>query len=501
MRERLEVAYRQRAEWHKLAELCVLDASARGDAKQRVTRLREAATIWHAQLGDAQAAAAALKLAREAAPDDGALLREHVDMLIEANNGATAITELSVVLDRLPAHDTRRGELFAARASVRESSGDTAGALDDLEAAFALEREPYAGELAAQLERSGKAAAAVGDAAAVRALRLRQAQVLPYAGDEDGARAILGEVLKQDPNNVAALRTLANLETALERWDAASAALRRLVGLEEGDAAVAAALSLADACERAGRPGDARGALERARLAAPHDRGVRQRLERVLEETAAWHELSDLALEDARASGDVAERCALLLRSGSLLLERAGDPAAAMPVLAEARALRPTDSESVGLLAEAYLMSGRAQEALALLEEVMAPHKGRRARELAPLHWRLSRVARSFGDAAGELRALVQALECDSQSGRVCSDVALRAIEMGQLDLANRALRAVTLLKSPGPMDKALAYQFMGDIARQQGDPKRALTLLKRALSEDPSLEGARALIDAIERG
>ena len=60
---------------------------------------------------------------------------------------------------------------------------------------------------------------------------------------------------------------------------------------------------------------------------------------------------------------------------------------------------------------------------------------------------------------------------------------------------ANRALRAVTLLKTPGALSKALAYQYMGEIARVQGDPKRALTLVKRALMEDPSLEGAKALL------
>jgi predicted Zn-dependent protease len=110
-------------------------------------------------------------------------------------------------------------------------------------------------------------------------------------------------------------------------------------------------------------------------------------------------------------------------------------------------------------------------------------------------------VARASGDAAGEVRALVQALECDAQNGQVCSDVAQRAIELDQLDLADRALRAVTLLKAAGPMSKALAYQYMGEIARKQGDAKRALMLLKRALTEDPALDGARALIAAIERG
>jgi predicted Zn-dependent protease len=340
----------------------------------------------------------------------------------------------------------------------------------------------------------------LGDVAEIRRLRLRQAQVLPYAGDAETPRAILAELVRQDPRDRAALRTLADLETWLERWDAASAALRRLVGLEDGGAAVETALHLAEACERAGRPGDARAALERARTIAPDDGVVRERLERVYEHTGAWHELAGLALERARGSGDVAERFALLVRAGALL-SQAGDPATAVVTLQEALALRPTDSECVGLLADAYTISGRAADASALLEQAMGHHKGRRARELAPLYWRLARVARASGDAAGEARALGQALDCDQQNGRVCSDVASRATELEQIDLANRALRAVTLLKTPGPMSKAVAYQHMGQIARRQGDPKRALTLLRRALAEDPTLEGAKAMLEATERG
>ena len=157
-----------------------------------------------------------------------------------------------------------------ARASAR-SMGEGDGAREDLEAAFALEPEPYASALGARLEVACEAAS---DAASVRDLRLRQAHVLPYAGESERARTILAELVKQDPKDREALETLANLEVALERWDAASATLRRLVGVVEGDAAIDAALRLADACERAGRPGDARGALERARAASPRHAGI-----------------------------------------------------------------------------------------------------------------------------------------------------------------------------------------------------------------------------------
>jgi hypothetical protein len=99
------------------------------------------------------------------------------------------------------------------------------------------------------------------------------------------------------------------------------------------------------------------------------------------------------------------------------------------------------------------------------------------------------------------VHSLAQALDSDSQNGAVCADVALRAIELDELELANRALRAVTLLKVPGPMSRALAYHYMGNIAHRQGDPKRALLLLRRALTEDPTLEEARALVGVVERG
>jgi golgin subfamily B member 1 len=512
LRGRLEGSLRDRGEWAKLAELCMVDASTRAAPAERVARLREAASIRTRELGDFRGAAEALRLARAAAEtlDDGAraieaaLLREHVAVLLEAGDPAAAVSQLSDAIDRLAADSPRRAELLAERAGLRSANGDADGdspaGLDDLEAAFAIDRATHAIALAGRLGRACAEALRSGDAPAVRLFRLRCAQVLPFADDADGARAILVELLQQDAKDVAALRALASLEAGRERWDAASAALKRLVGLEEAEGTVDTALRLADACERAGRPADARGALERARIVAPLDRAVRQRLGHLYEEMGAWRELAELVLEDARASSDVADRFPLLLRAGSLMLERASDPRAGIDALEEARALRPTDPECVALLADAYTLSGRPEDAAALLEPVLAPHKGRRVRELAPLYWRSARVARYAGNSADEVRALFQALECDTQNGTVCADVALRAIDLEQLELASRALRAITLLKTPGPMSKAVAYQHMGEIARKQGDSKRALMLLNRALAEDPSLDGARAIVEAIER-
>jgi tetratricopeptide (TPR) repeat protein len=501
LREQLEATFRQRGDWRKLADLWMVDAVARSDPRQRIARLRESAMLLRDQLHDAKGASEALRRAIVEDPADRALLEEYVDATVAGGNPQAAIQQLSTFLETQPTEDPERAALLSRRAEVRGGMGDNAAALEDLEAAFAIDRAGYASALSDALSRSREAAAHASDATAERMMRLRAAQVLPYAGMTEDARTLLADLVRQDPKDKAALRTLASLEIALERWDSASAALRRLVALEEdGASAVETALRLSDVCERAGRPGDARGALERARLVAPQDRSVSERLQRVYEQTGAWHELSDLALEEARASGDVAQRFNALVRAGVLLLDHAGDAAAAMLPLEEARALRPSDPACVGPLADAYTISGRAEEATALIEQVLTAHKGKRSREIAPLYVRLARAARYQGDTAGELRSMGLALDCDSQSGDVCADVALRMVELEQHELANRALRAVTLLKTPGPMSKALAYQYMGEIARKQGDPKRALMLLKRAVTEDPTLEGARALIDVIER-
>jgi tetratricopeptide (TPR) repeat protein len=433
--------------------------------------------------------------------NDPQLLSEHVDMLVEAGEIAEAGAQLTEAIDRLREEDPTRAALLASRASVRATAGEVRSALDDLEAAFVADPDAYADALASQLGRARAAAEAAGDESEVRVIRLRLAQVLPFAGDVDGARAVLGELLRRDPKDRQALRTLAILEGALDRWEASSAAWRRLVSLEEGEAALEAAVAMAEACEKAGRPGDARGVLERAHLGSPEDRTIRDRLEHLYEVTGAWHELAELALADAHASGDVAARFTGLVRAGTLLVAHAGEPEAAVAALEEALALRPGDFDCVLPLADAYVESRRAREAQTLLEATLGAHKMRRTRELAPLHVRFARVARAVGDPGGETRALLQALECDAQNGDVCSEVAERAIDLDELDLATRSLRAITLLKAPGPMSKALAFQYLGEIARRQGDVRKALALLKRALTEDPSLDDARTLIDVIERG
>ena len=51
------------------------------------------------------------------------------------------------------------------------------------------------------------------------------------------------------------------------------------------------------------------------------------------------------------------------------------------------------------------------------------------------------------------------------------------------------------------PPARALAYYHLGDIAKSQGDLRKARLMVEKAVSEDPTLEAARSLLDELRNG
>ncbi len=507
LRDRLEAVYREQLEYRKLAELYVVDARGRKSERARSLRLRDAARLYRDEIEDAAEAAKVLRDARKDDPTDLELLVELIDCLSVAGEVDAANEELSGVIATLGEDDPARVPLVGRRAIVRSRLGDMEGSLQDFEEAVHKGHLDLRPHLAEHLAKMALAAAGKNDQPAWRSHRLRIADLRLEMGDMEEARNVLTELLKTDSKDRATLRAIGHIDELEERWEAASATYRRLVGLEDEHGIVYAALKLAETCEKAGRLADARGGLERARMARPDDESLRERLAWLYEQLGALKELAELVLEDARAQGDVGPRFAGLLRAGHLFLEAAQDPNntgemgthAAVAPLEEAHALRPSDLDCAALLADAYVGAGRLEEAHDLLTRTIATFKGRRARELSALYHRLARLAEYAGDRAGELQHLTTALDMDAQNGAVASELAYLAMELQSWDVAQRALRQITMLKVPAPLPKALAYQHLGEIARHQGDTKRAMMLLKRAIDDDPSLESARALLDALQ--
>jgi tetratricopeptide (TPR) repeat protein len=183
----------------------------------------------------------------------------------------------------------------------------------------------------------------------------------------------------------------------------------------------------------------------------------------------------------------------MLASAGAALLEL--DPDAATAALEEARAIKPGDLECAGLLADAHIVARRFDEARTMLQAAIAAQKNRRSRELGQVYLRLGRLEVALDNPPAALQMFATALDMDAQNGVIASELAHVALAQGELDLATRALRAITMLRTVAPISKGIAYERLGEIAMHQGDNKRAVMLLKRAIDEDSALEHARELL------
>jgi len=260
---------------------------------------------------------------------------------------------------------------------------------------------------------------------------------------------------------------------------------------------VQAAVRLADACARAGRPGDALAGLEAVYRAQPASDVVRAYLRRTYDQTGARRELAEILQTDAAHAPDDDTRFTLLRQAGELLLSVEDGPGAAA-ALAAALTVNPADHDASLLLVDAHILAGDLQAASELLNALITAQKGRRSAKLAALQHRTARIARAMGDFAAELDWLKQSFETDKKNGDVASELADRAEENDDLDLALKALQAVTLFKSPGPLSQAMAFLRQARIMHRRGDAAKAILWGKRALQEDPELADAAEFLREI---
>jgi tetratricopeptide (TPR) repeat protein len=211
-------------------------------------------------------------------------------------------------------------------------------------------------------------------------------------------------------------------------------------------------------------------------------------------------------LEDA-AAADGEARLALILEASKLLVS--ADPVKAARVLEEARAAYPDEPETTLSLADAYAAAGRMNDARALLTEALQGQKGRRSKPLALVYQRLARIEDAAGNRTEALTALLKAVENDPHSGALAMELGELAIDLGEHEIATKALRAVTLMKiaAPGSADgttaalRAMAFHRLGQMAISTGDRRKARLMFEKALSEDPNLEEARTLLEEVRNG
>jgi tetratricopeptide (TPR) repeat protein len=490
---RLEATLRAREDWKGLVRMLESVAGRTSDTKRKIALLREAAVVQRDQLGDAQGAIAALRKASQAAPDDVGLQIELATALGVSGQAHDAIATLSETLDRTSDAKLRL-ELLGARAKVRRSIGERTAAIEDLEAAAQIDRGAVLDALIDALEAQRMAAAGSNDVDAERPATMRLVELRIAAGEKETARTLLVEWVDRQRRDLEALHALRKLELDMQNWEGLQKVCGRLVALESGEMQVEAALLLSKACRELGKPTEARQGLEFARRKQPEVRELRSELQQIYTAIGADKELADLLIEQVADASDDAGKLDLLRRAAKLYLG-IGDAAAAAVPLRSILEIDPADSESVGLLVDAYTSSGQLDAAEQIVDAAMESAPAR-SPELASLQLRKARLAAARGDRDTQLNVLQQAFAIDKQNGFVAAELADLAEEMENWDLATKVLRQIALFENiECPISRAMSFVRQGRISLIQGDAKRAVFWARRAIKEDPELAEAQQLL------
>ncbi|MFO0616845.1 MAG: hypothetical protein U0414_29895 [Polyangiaceae bacterium] len=507
IREELVRAYTARGAKKELTDLDKLAALAISDPLGRKASLLRLSEIYRDELGDARESADCLDAARAADPTDRDVLFTLMDALSALGEHERAIRAVNEAIAADQSGDS--SWFYFSRAVLKEAVGDSDAALADLEEAHQRSGLKYGGELRAHLEAALVRVARSADASihSERALRLRLAELTAEQGDTGPARLLVSELLRREPTDRDALRSLARIEEMSGDPTAITAALERLAPLEDEAARlVPIALRLAEVSRTAGRPAIAKSTLERAAALAPSDEAIRAALKSTYLAMGEVATLARILVTDARAHADTDRVHAGLLEASELLLRDEAHAGAAIELLVEARPLKPGDLDGELMLADAYAVSGRIEDSVALTEQLIAGFKGRRSRELGRAFYSLYKARNREGNLSDALAALSKAFENDPQNARMARELGELAVDLDDAEVAQRAFRSITLMKpgatpndGPSAQDKAQSYFHLGRIAVAQGDRRRAKLMLEKALSEEPNLAEARDLLGRIE--
>jgi tetratricopeptide (TPR) repeat protein len=497
----------------EVVKLLLRSAEASSDGAE-ATRLRHrAAATRREQLADDAGATTLYEELLEADATDSRA-SEALRALYE-KNGATK--ELARLLARLIDVATSAGERSRLRLELARLSSEKLGATNEAIDALraVLEEEPGQADAVVALsqiyEKTGKddemaellssqidLAKERGDQQAELAFMVRLGEI--YEGklkDTSKAIATYDGVLARDPSHRGALLALARLHEGRGNDAEAAVALGRLLDGAAGDETVSLALRLAAARSRLKDDAGARVALERARDADAKNAEVRDLLRSLYERTAAFAELAELVAGDADLAEAAPEKIKLLSRAASIHRDQRKDAGAAASLLEKASALAPDDRDLLLSLCDAYTASGRGADAVTTLERIKESYGGKRSKELAGIHQRLAQAYLSGGDKPRALTELDAAFKIDPGSVATLRDLGLLTLEMGELDRAQKAFRALLLqkLEPPAPITKAEVFFRLGEISHKQGDKPKAVQMLERAVENDSGLTAAKELL------
>lgn len=535
-------------------------AADEGDAwaLAELTRVREAAGDWKEVFSllsrQAELAAdaplirekrhAAAAVARERLADDKAAIELYESIFDDEpsdERAATALRELYAkagrdkellkLLERL----TDQAESPAARSALRlESAEICLSKLDAVSEATehlraVLDEEPEndrATSLLAQLlEKTGRdqelsdlfvsqidLAKQRGDVAAELKYSVRLGEMYEKRLN-DASRAIetYRAVLEREPRHKEALLALARLYEQKGDKSAAAERLETVLADVSGEEAVQTSLRLAELHRALGDEAAVRRVLERglaADIAAPE---IRKGLLALYEKQQGWAELADLITWDADVAKETTQKVALYRKAAQIHMEKRSDPGRAAELLEKASELQPGDRDLLLALCDAYSASGRGQKAAEALQKIIESYGGRRSKDLAAIHHRLAKAYLADAQQEKALAELDTAFKIDPGSIAILRELGVLSMEMAatdekgkdaHLDRAQKTFRALLLQKldDSSPITKGEVFYYLGEISHRQGDDKKAIQMLERALDSSKDLAPAKELMAKLKK-
>jgi golgin subfamily B member 1 len=309
-------------------------------------------------------------------------------------------------------------------------------------------------------------------------------------------------VLDREPQHKQALEALGRLFESKGELAKAGAALEKLLSVSEGTDAVALVIRLADIFLQLKDDTGAERVLERGVAIEQTNTEIRKRLAQAYERMQNWGGLARLVSGDAEAATDTDTKVQLYRTAARLFLEKQKDAVQSAALLERATALAPTDRDLLLALCDSYSAAGRSKDAAAALEKVVASFAGKRSKELAAIHQRLSRAYLADGDKARALAELDHAFKIDPGSVPILRDLGTLSLDVGDLDRAQKTFRGLLLQRlEPGaPITKAEVFYYLGEISHRQGDKPKAVQMLERAIENDVNLTKAKDLLAELKK-
>ena len=450
-------------------------------------------TIIENNPSDAQAAAALRDLYAQNKQDRelGRLLSRLIDVATTTGER----TKLRLELARLQAVTSSDDAIETLRGVLDEEAGDKDAVLL---LSQLYEKAGRDEDLAELLRSQIDFAEERKDAKSALTLTVRLGEIYESRlGDVGKAIETYQAVLERDAIHRSALEALARLFESRGDARSASEMLERLLVQSHGQEAVGISLRLADVFAKLKDDESVERSLETGLRADPGHAEIRQRLLQAYEKTGKWGRVAELMAEGADATNDTAEKVRIYRAAADLHLSKQKDPASASLLLEKAAVLAPSDRELLLVLCDAYSAAGRSKEAATALEKAIASFAGKRSKELAGMHQRLSRAYLADGDKTRALAELDQAFKIDPGSIAVLRDLGTLSIDIGDLERAQKTYRALLLQKLDGgsPITKGEVFLRLGEISSRQGDKAKAVQMLERALENDPNLAPAKNLL------